>query len=133
MRAKLANELPTKDPKVLSARLLESRGFGVTSVPAKGKRYLSLAIPPQLVATHRDGRCVVAVITTVAERFEKLVKLFGDRAAASLLFAGDADYSIELHCWGKDATGRPRAEVTELTADDFCTNGPWCLFVGVLS
>jgi hypothetical protein len=132
MRGKLSNKLPTKDPAVLSTRLLESRGFGVTPIPSKGKRYLSLAVRPHLVATHRDGRCAVVFVTTVAERFEQLVKLFGDRAAASLLFAGDADYSIELHCWGKDATGRSRAEVTELTADDFCTDGPWCLVVGVL-
>jgi hypothetical protein len=123
MRAKLANKLPVKDPVSQSARLLESRGFGVTPVPVKGARYLSLTVRPRLVATHRDGRCVVVIVTAVAERFGTLVTLFGDRAAASLLFAGDADYSIELHCWRRGADGQPKVEVTEITADDFCSGG----------
>jgi hypothetical protein len=131
MRVKLANKLPIKDPVGSSAHLLGSRGFGATPIPKKGRRYLSLAIPPQLVATHRDGRCVVVVVTTLAERFGTLVSLFGDRVAASLLFAGDADYSIELHCWRRSADGQPKAEITEITADDFCVDGPWCILLGV--
>jgi hypothetical protein len=76
---------------------------------------------------------VVVIIATVAERFGMLVKLFGDRAAASLLFAGDADYAIELHCWGKSIAGQWKAEVTPLDADDFLPDDRLCLFLGVLT
>jgi hypothetical protein len=65
--------------------------------------------------------------------FEALVKLLGDRAARSLLFAGDADYAIELHCWGKSVAGQWKAEVTPLDADDFLPDDRLCLFLGVLT
>jgi hypothetical protein len=119
MGAKLTSKLLAKDPVSLSRRLLESRGFGVTPIPAKGARYLSPAVRPQLVATHRDGRCVVVIIASLAERFGILMTLFDDRAAQSLLFAGDAFYTIEIHCWRRDAAGRQKVEVIEVTADDF--------------
>jgi hypothetical protein len=61
----------------------------------------------------------VVIVLPAAERFEAMMKLLGDRAARSLLFAADADYSIELHCWGKNVAGQWRAEVTLLDADDF--------------
>jgi hypothetical protein len=124
MPRKPANKLPAADPVSWSRRLLEGRGFGVTPIPAKGKHYLSLAVPPQLIATHRDGRCVVVVLATPVERFGVLMKLFSDRAAASLLFAGDADYSIEVHTWKRDAAGRRKVEVVPVTADDYCPDGP---------
>jgi hypothetical protein len=132
MRVKLANKLPTADPVSWSTRLLKSQGFGVTPIPAKGARYLSLAVRPRLVATHRDGRCVVVVHAPPAERFGTLMSLLNDRAAQSLLFASDAIFSIEIHTWRRDAAGRIKAEVIEITADDFCPDGQWYLFLGVI-
>jgi hypothetical protein len=124
MPRKLANKLPAADPVSWSTRLLRSRGFGVTPVPAKGVRYLSLAVRPRLVATHRDGRCVVVVLASPAERFGVLMSLLNDKAARSLLFAVDADYSVEVHTWRRDAAGQTKAEVIVVDADDFCPDGP---------
>jgi hypothetical protein len=108
-----------------SSRFLKSRGFGVTKVPTKGARYLSLAARPALVATHKDSRCIVVVHASPAERFGVLMSLFNDRAARSLLFASDsAVFSIEVHVWRRDAAGRLKVEVIEVDADDFCPDGP---------
>jgi hypothetical protein len=49
--------------------------------------------------------------------------LFGDAAVLALLYAPDALYTIEVHCWGRDADGRPKVQVTEVTADDFARDG----------
>jgi hypothetical protein len=133
MRVKLANKLPVKDLVGLSARLLGSRGFGVTPVPAKGARYLSLAVRPRLVATHRDGRCVVVVLAAPAERFNILMALLNDKAARSLLFAGDAIYSIEVHCWRRNAAGQQKVETIKVTADDFCPDGTGYILLGVIT
>jgi hypothetical protein len=103
--------------------MLKRRGFSVTPVPTKGVRYLSLAVQPRLVATRRDGRCVVVVFATPAERFATLMALLNDKAARSLLFATDADYSIEVHSWQRNMAGQPRAEVMPLIADDYCPDG----------
>jgi hypothetical protein len=132
MHVKLTSKLPIADPVGWSIRQLKARGFGVTKIPAKGARYLSLAVRPHLVATHRDGRCAVVIVATIAERFGVLMALLGDKAARSLLFASDADYAIEVHTWGKDATGQPKAEIAEITVDDFLPDGQVCLFLGVV-
>jgi hypothetical protein len=124
MPRKLTSKLPSADPMAWSTRMLKSRGFGVTPVPAKGARYLSLAVRPALVATHPNGRCIVVVHASPAERFGVLMSLFNDRAARSLLFAGDAIFAIELHTWRRDAAGRLKVEVIEVDADDFCPGGP---------
>jgi hypothetical protein len=123
MPAKLTSKLPSADPMAWSTRLLKERGFGVTKIPTKGARYLSLAVRPALVATHRDGRCIVVVHANPAERFGTLLALLNDKAARSLLFAGDAVYSIEVHTWRRDAAGRLKVEVIEVDADDFCPDG----------
>jgi hypothetical protein len=112
--------------------MLKERGFDVTPVPPKGARYLSLAVRPRLVATHRDGRCVVVVLAAPVERFGMLMSLFSDKAARSLLFAGDAIFSIEVHTWRRDAAGRRKVEVIEVTADDFCPDGQGFILVGIL-
>ena len=131
MRVKLTSKLPAKDPASWSARLLESRGFGVTPVhPVKGRRYLSPLFRPQLVASHRDGRCVLVLVTKAAERFGLLVNLFGDAAVPALLYASDALYTVEVHCWGRDADGMPKVEVTEVSADDFAPDGRSCTLPG---
>jgi hypothetical protein len=132
MASKLTSKLPAKDPASWSARLLESRGFGVTPVPTKGNRYLSMTVRPALVATHKDGRCIVVVHASPAERFGVLMSLFKDRAARSLLFAADAVYSIEVHTWRRDAAGRLKVEVIEVDADDFCPDGGPYILLGIL-
>jgi hypothetical protein len=116
-----------------STRLMKSRGFGVTNVPGKGTRYLSLAVQPRLVATHRDGRCIVVGFATPAERFGVLMSLLNDKAAKSLLFAAGADYTIEIHCWQRNLAGQPRAEIIPLDADDFLPDDRWCILLGVLT
>jgi hypothetical protein len=132
MASKLTSKLPAKDPASWSARLLESRGFGVTLVPPKGARYLSMAVRPRLVATHRDGRCVVVVHAAPVERFGVLMSLLNDRAARSLLFASDAIFAIEVHVWRRDAAGRLKVEVIEVDADDFCPDGGPYILLGIL-
>jgi hypothetical protein len=132
MPRKPAIKLPTTDPVSWSRRLLEGRGFGVTPVPTKGARYLSLAVPPRLVATHRDGRCVVVVLAAPAERFGVLMTLLNDKVARSLLFSSDAIFSIELHTWRQNAAGRRKVEVAEVTADDFCPDGGEYVLVEIL-
>jgi hypothetical protein len=122
-----------KDPLTWSTEMLRRRGFSVTPVPTKGKRYLSLSVPPQLVATRRDGRCIIVVFASPAERFATLMALLNDKAARSLVFAVDADYSIEVHSWSRNLVGQPRAEVMVLDADDYCPEGQGLVLVGVLS
>jgi hypothetical protein len=51
------------------------------------------------------------------------VNLFGDAAVSALLYASDALYTVEVHCWGRNADGIPKALVTEVSADDFAHNG----------
>jgi hypothetical protein len=58
------------------------------------------------------------------------VNLFGDEVAQSLLYASDASYTVEIHCWGRDADGRPQVEVTEVSADDFAHAGQLCALLG---
>ena len=131
MVSKLTNRLPAKDPVSWSRRLLASRGFGVTPVhPVKGRRYLSPLFRPQLVASHRDGRCVLVLVARAADRFGLLVNLFGDAAVPALLYASDALYTVEVHCWGRDADGMPKVKVTEVSADDFAPAGQVCALLG---
>jgi hypothetical protein len=75
---------------------------------------------------------VVVVLAIPAERFGMLMSLFSDRAAASLLFAGDAIFSIEVHTWRRNAASRTKVEVIEVTADDFCPDGGGYILVGIL-
>jgi hypothetical protein len=75
----------------------------------------------------------VVVFATPAERFATLMALLNDKAARSLLFATDADYSIEVHSWRKNLAGQPVAEVIPLTADDYCPDGQGLILVGVLT
>jgi hypothetical protein len=70
------------------------------------------------------------IVTKAAERFGLLVNLFGDAAVPALLYASDASYTVEIHCWGRDADGKPKVEVTEVSADDFAPAGQVCALLG---